>query len=248
MVVQRHFDEELRALKERLLTMGSLAERALNRAVAALVERDAGKGAEIREIERQVNAIEIEIDERAFTMLARRQPVASDMRFLVMAIKISSDIERISDLAVNIAQSTERLLEEPPLKRLVLTPVLAERVLRMFRESLDSFVRGDAELARRVIDSDAPVDALRDDLIRSLLTYMMEDPATISRAISVLLITQNLERVADHATNIAEEVIYMVEAREMRHGYHTGKIVGHGEPGERAAPPPPSPAAPERET
>ena len=236
MATSRHFDEELRTLKERLLQMGSLAEKALHRAVGALVERDEARLSDLADLERQVNALEIEVDDRAFTALVKRQPVASDLRFVVMSIKIAGDIERISDLAVNIARSTERLLAEPPLKKLVLTPMLTERVVAMLRESLDAFVRGDADLARAVIASDDGVDSMRDDMVRSLLTYMMEDPYTISRALTLVLIAQNLERVADHATNIAEEVVYMVEAREMRHGFHTGKIVGHGEP---LAPPPP---------
>jgi phosphate transport system protein len=222
--------------------MGSLAEKALHRAVEGASERDASKLEEIPEIERQVNGLEIEIDDRAFSLLVKRQPVASDLRFVVMSIRISSEIERISDLAVNIAQSAEYLLKEPALKPLVMTPVLAERVTAMLRKSLESFVRADAVLAREVIAADDAVDAMRDDQFRTLLTYMMEDPSTISRAMSHILIARNLERVGDHATNIAEEVVFMVEARDVRHGHGTGKIVGHGEappPTPAVAPPPP---------
>ena len=216
-MIHRHFDDELRWQKEQRLRMGSLAETALHRAVDALVKRDTTKLAEVHAIEREVNALEIEIDEEAMTLIARRQPMAADLRFLVMAIRIASEVERVSDQAVNIAQSTAKLLEEPPLKKLVVTPVMAERAMKMLRESLDAFVRGDIPLARLVIAEDDEVDSMRDDVFRSLITYMMEDPQTISRALSLLLISRNLERVADHATNIAEEVIYLVEAREMRH-------------------------------
>jgi len=222
-VIHRHFDDELRVLKERLLRMGSLAETALHRAVDALVKRDPSRLAEVHAVEREVNALEIEIDERATTLIARRQPLAGDLRFLVMAIKIASEVERVSDQAVNIAESTERLLNEPPLKRLVMTPLIAERSMRMLRDALDAFVRGDVPLARKVIDADDEVDALRDDIFRSLITYMMEDPQAISRGLSLILIARNLERVADHATNIAEEVIYLVEAREMRRAEEGGR-------------------------
>ena len=212
----RHFDEELRLLKERILRMGSLAETALHRAVEALVKREAAKLAEVHAIEAEVNDLEIEIDERAMELIARRQPMAQDLRFLVMAIKIAGEVERVSDQAVNIAQSTAKLLEEPPLKKLVLTPLMAERAMRMLREALDAFIRGDVALARSVLDKDNEVDALRDEVFRTMITYMMGDTAAVSRALSLILIARNLERVADHATNIAEEVIYMVEAREVR--------------------------------
>lgn len=216
MSMHRHFDDEQRLLKERLLRMGSLAEAALYRAVDAVVKRDPARLDEVHAIEREVNALEVEVTDRAMELIARRQPMAADLRFLVMAIKIAGEVERVSDQAVNIAQSAAKLLAEPPLKKLVTTPLLAERAMRMLRESLDAFVRGDVDLARRVLAEDDEVDALRDDVFRSLITYMMEDPATISRALSVILISRNLERVADHATNIAEEVIYLVEAKEVR--------------------------------
>ncbi len=215
--MHRHFDDEKRLLKERLLRMGTLAEKALHRAIEALVKRNESLLDEVHEVEKQVNELEIEIDDAAMTLIARRQPMADDLRFLIMAIKIAGEVERMSDQAVNIAQSTEKLLEEPPLMRIVVTPIMAEKALAMLRASLDSFIRGDVDLARRVLDDDAEVDALRDDAFRSMITYMMEDPTTISRALSLILISRNLERVADHATNIAEEVIYMIEAREVRH-------------------------------
>jgi phosphate transport system protein len=212
----RHFDDELRLLKERILRMGTLAETALHRAIDALVRRDAAKLAEVYEIEKEVNDLELEIDDRAMTLIALRQPMAADLRFLIMAIKIAGEVERVSDQAVNVAQSTEKLLEQPVLKKLLLTPIMSERSLGMLREALDSFIRSDAVLARKVLDEDEEVDALRDEVFRSMITYMMEDPQTISRCLSIILISRNLERVADHATNIAEDVIYMVEAQEVR--------------------------------
>jgi phosphate transport system protein len=214
--MNRHFDEELKLLKERLLTMGSKAEAALHRAVEALVTHDASPIAGIYALEHEVNALEVQIEKDALSLMARRQPVAADLRFLVMAIKIACEVERVCDQAVNVAQSTERLIAEPPIKRPATTPIIAEKAMKMVREALDAFVRGDVALARKVLAEDDEVDSLRDDVFRTMITYMMEDPTTISRAMSLILIARNLERVGDHATNIAEEVIFLVEAREVR--------------------------------
>ncbi len=214
--MHRHFDEELKLLKERLLTMGSLAERMLHRAVEALVTHDGATLPEVFSLEKEVNELEVQIEQDVLSLIARRQPVAADLRFLVMAIKIAGEVERCGDQAVNIAQTTQRLVSELPIKRLVMPPILAQKALKMLREALDAFVRGDANLARRVLAEDDEVDSLRDDVFRTMITYMMEDPTTISRALSLVLIARNLERVADHATNIAEEVIFLVEAREVR--------------------------------
>jgi phosphate transport system protein len=215
-MIHLHFDDELNLLKERLLRMGSLAERALHQAITALVQRDAAQLPPVFEIEHEVNGLEVEIEELVLALIARRQPLARDLRLLIMANKIAGEVERVSDQAVNVAQSTEKLLAEPPLKKIVTTPVMAERAMKMLRESLDAFVRGDPELARHVIEADDEVDAFRDNIFRTLITFMVEDPQTISRGLSQILISRNLERVADHATNIAEEVIYLVEGREVR--------------------------------
>lgn len=214
--MHRHFDEELKLLKERLLQMGSLAERALHRAVEALVRHDGATLPQVFEIEKDVNALEVTIEQEVLQLIARRQPVAMDLRFLIMAIKIAGEVERVCDQAVNIAQSTARLVAELPIKRPAVTPLMAEKAMKMLREALDAFVRGDVVLARRVMDEDDEVDSLRDDVFRTMITYMMEDPSTISRAMSLILIARNLERVADHATNIAEDVIFLIEAREIR--------------------------------
>jgi phosphate transport system protein len=214
--VHRHFDDELHLLKERVLDMGSRAEKALHKAVDALVRHDGSTIPQVFEIEKDVNDLEVGIEQDVLSLIARRQPVAQDLRFAIMAIKIAGEVERVCDQAVNIAQSTARLVAEPPIKRPGITPLMGEKAMKMLRESLDAFVRGDASLARRVLEADDEVDSLRDDVFRTMITYMMEDPTTISRGISLILIARNLERVADHATNIAEEVIFMVEAREVR--------------------------------
>ncbi len=214
--MHRVFDEELKLLKERLLDMGSLAERALHRAVEALVKHDGATLPQVFAIEKDVNAAEVAIEQDVLQLIARRQPVAADLRFLIMAIKIAGEVERVCDQAVNIAQSTTRLLSEPPIKRPAVTPLMGEKAMKMLREALDAFVRGDVVLARRVLAEDDEVDSLRDDVFRTMITYMMEDPTNISRAMSLILIARNLERVADHATNIAEDVIFLIEAREIR--------------------------------
>lgn len=214
--MHRHFDDELKLLKERLLDMGSRAERALHRAVDALVRHDGSGLGEVFELEKDVNDLEVEVEQDVLSLIARRQPVAADLRFAIMAIKIAGEVERVCDQAVNIAQSTQRLVAELPIKKPSITPLMAEKALKMLREALDAFVRGDVKLARQVLGEDDEVDSLRDDAFRTMITYMMEDPTTISRAMSLILIARNLERVADHATNIAEDVIFLIEAREIR--------------------------------
>ena len=214
--MHRHFDEELKLLKERLLPMGSLAERALHRAVEALVRHEGSALPQVFDLEKEVNAAEVAIEQDVLQLIARRQPVAADLRFLIMAIKIAGEVERVCDQAVNISQSTLRLIAEPPIKRPAVTPIMGEKAMKMLREALDAFVRGDVALARKVLEEDDEVDSLRDDVFRTMITYMMEDPTTISMAMSLILIARNLERVADHATNIAEDVIFLIEAREIR--------------------------------
>jgi phosphate transport system protein len=229
----RHFDDELKLLKERLLDMGSRAERALHKAVEALVRHDGATLETVFEIEKEVNELEVGIEQDVLSLIARRQPVAADLRFAIMAIKIAGEVERVCDQAVNIAQSTRRLVAEPPIKRPGITPLMGEKAMKMLREALDAFVRGDSKLARSVLDEDDEVDSLRDDVFRTMITYMMEDPTTISRAMSLILIARNLERVADHATNIAEEVIFMVEAREVRSEQEKGARMSNGNKEER---------------
>jgi phosphate transport system protein len=215
--MQRHFHEELEALKQTLLAMGGLVEDQIRRVMTALLERDSMLAQEVIDRDRQVNAYDVEVDEKCVELLALHQPAAGDLRFITTAMKIVTDLERIGDQAVNIAQRALDLNREPQLKPYIDLPRMAERAQRMVKESLDAFVARDTELARQVCGEDAAVDALKEQIFRELLTFMMGDTSTIPRAIRLILISRFLERVADHATNIAEMVIYMVESKMVRH-------------------------------
>jgi phosphate transport system protein len=215
--MQRHFHEELEALKQTLLAMGGLVEDQIRRAMRALVERDDALAQEVIDRDRQVNTYDVEVDEQCVNLLALHQPAAGDLRFITTAMKIVTDLERIGDQAVNIGQRVLELNREPQLKPYIDLPRMAEKAERMVKESLDAFVARDTELARQVCGKDEEVDALKEQIFRELLTFMMEDPRTIPRAIRVILISRFLERVADHATNIAEMVIYLVEGKMVRH-------------------------------
>jgi len=214
--MERHFEAHLHALRDRLLGMGSLAETMIHKGIKALVDRDAALVQAVLAHEEEMDLLCIEIDDRCFTQLALRQPMASDLRFLVGAIKINSDLERIGDQAVSIALRSRSLITQPQLKPLIDIPRMAGVVQWMVRKSLDAFVQRDPELARLVIDEDDEVDNLRDQVFRELLTYMVGDTATIPRAIDLILISRNLERIADHSTNIAEDVIYIVRGEDVR--------------------------------
>jgi phosphate transport system protein len=214
--MERHFEVELQALRSRLLTMGSLAETMIHQAVKALVDRDQALVQAVLAQEEEIDLLCIEIDDRCFTQIALHQPMASDLRFLVAGIKINSDLERIGDQAVSIALRARSLIGQPQLKPLIDIPRMADLVQWMVRKSLDAFVQQDPELARSVIDGDDDVDALRDQVFRELLTYMMGDPTTVPRALDLILVSRNLERIADHATNIAEDVIYIVRGEDVR--------------------------------
>jgi phosphate transport system protein len=183
----------------------------------ALVERDDALAQEVIDRDRQVNAYDVEVDEQCVNLLALHQPAAGDLRSITTAMKIVTDLERIGDQAVNIAQRVLELNRDPQLKPYIDLPRMAEKAQRMVKESLDAFVARDTELARQVCGKDAEVDALKEQIFRELLTFMMEDPRTIPRAIRVILISRFLERVADHATNIAEMVVYLVEGKMVRH-------------------------------
>jgi phosphate transport system protein len=215
--VQRHFHEELEGVKQTLLAMGGLVEDQIRRAMKALLERDDALAQEVIDRDRQVNTYDVEVDEQCVSLLALHQPAAGDLRFITTAMKIVTDLERIGDQAVNIAQRVLELNREPRLKPYIDLPRMAERAQRMVKESLDAFVARDTALARQVCGEDAEVDALKEQIFRELLTFMMEDPRTIPRAIRVILISRFLERVADHATNIAEMVVYLVEGKMVRH-------------------------------
>jgi phosphate transport system protein len=213
----RHFHEELEALKQTLLAMGGLVEDQIRRVMRALLERDDVMAQEVIERDRQVNTYDVEVDEQCVSLLALHQPAAGDLRFITTAMKIVTDLERIGDQAVNIAQRVLELNREPQLKPYIDLPRMAEKAQRMVKESLDAFVARDTALARQVCGEDAEVDALKEQIFRELLTFMMEDPRTIPRAIRVILISRFMERVADHATNMAEMVVYLVEGKMVRH-------------------------------
>ncbi len=207
----------MQALKSQLLTMGGLVENRIHRAVDSLIHRKEEEAQKVIDSDVEINNLQIEIDERCLKILATQTPVAVDLRFIAAAMKINSDLERMGDQAVNIAENTLKCLDKPPLKPFIDLPRMAALAQEMTRDSLDSFVRRDAELARDVLRRDDEVDDLKDQVFRELLTYMMADPGTIERALSLILISRNLERVGDHATNIAEDVIFMVEAKDVRH-------------------------------
>ena len=220
---RHHFEEELQALKTRLLNMGALVEERVHQATFALIERRPDAIDRVIAGDQDVNDLQIEIDDRCLKLLALQQPMASDLRLITAAMKINADLERIGDQAVNIAENAARILSHPPLKPLIDLPRMAEIAQRMTRDSLDAFVRRDPELARNILARDDEVDQLKDQVFRVLLTYMMADPATIERALGLILISRNLERIADHATNIAEDVIIVVEAKDVRHHHEERK-------------------------
>ncbi len=215
--MQRHFHEELESLKQTILAMGALVEDQIRRVMRALIDRDDTLARNVIERDRQVNAYDVEIDEKCVELLALHQPTAGDLRFITTAMKIVTDLERIGDQAVNIAQRVTELNLEPQLKPYIDLPRMAERAQAMVKESLDAFVARDTDLARRVCGEDGAVDALNHQIFRELLTFMMEDPKTIPRAIRLILISRFLERMADHATNISEMVIYLVDSKMVRH-------------------------------
>lgn len=220
--MERHLDQMLERIRQDLLRMGGLVEQMIERANQALVERDEAAIREVIERDLEVDRLEIELDDRCMQTLVRHQPTAIDLRFVVMVMKIVNDLERMGDSAVNIVQSVDRLNREPPLKPYIDLPELSRLVRDMVRRSLDSFVRRDAAEAWAVCQADDQVDDRYKQLFRELLTYMIEDPKTVSRCLHLLLICRNLERIADHATNVAEDVIYYVEGRDVRHAVARG--------------------------
>ena len=215
--MKKHYSEQLAGLREQVLRMGGLVEQMTRRVVQALVERDIGILPEVRSMETQVNQLHIEIDEACIELIALRQPAAVDLRFIAAAMKINTDMERIGDQAINITERAEVLLTVPPLKPLIDIPRMADIAQEMLKASLDAFVNGDDALAYATILKDDEVDQLKDQVFRELLTYMMADPSTIPRAMELILVSRHLERIGDHATNICEDVIFMVKGKDVRH-------------------------------
>ncbi len=213
----RHFHDELSHLKVRLLTMSGEAEAALGLAVEALLSRDASRAADVIANDRAIDAMEIEIEEQCVNLLALQQPMARDLRMVTSALKIANDLERVGDHAVNIAQSTQRLLQARPIAPEPELIEMARLAREMLSDALEAFIRGDAAGGREVCARDDKVDALHDSVFRILLTHMMEDPHTIGAGMDLFLVSRNLERVADLATNIGEDVVFLVEGKSIKH-------------------------------
>jgi phosphate transport system protein len=223
----RHFQDELQLLEARLLEMGGLAEERLGLAMRALVERDALLVHDVISGDAAINTLHIEIDDRCFKLLALHQPMAVDLRAIVAAVKINTDLERVGDLAVNIAEAMRRYLRHPwgtgldeTCSPMIDIPRMADIAQGMLRDALDAFVRRDTALAQAVLEADDALDALKTQVFRELLTYMLRDTHTIEPALDLILVSRHLERIGDHATNVAEDVIFMVSARDVRHASH----------------------------
>ena len=213
----RHFHDELSELKVMLLTMSGEAENALAASVQALLERDRDKAAAVIAGDAEIDTLEIEIEELVIKLLATQQPMARDLRLLAAAMKISNDLERVGDHAVNIAQSAERLIATRPIAPEPELVEMARQARTMLADALEAFVRGDAQAARAICRRDDSVDALHHSVFRILLTHMMEDPHIIGAGMDLFLVSRNLERVADLATNIAEDVVFLVEGKTIKH-------------------------------
>src|SRR2546426_9136218 len=214
----KNYEQQLRTLKEKLLLIGHKAETAIADATTALVKRQPSIAQRVIDEDDEVDGLEIEIDDLCLEILAREQPVASDLRFITTVMKIVGDIERIGDNGVNIARRALEILHEPELKPIIDIPVAARAAQRILKESLDAFVNSDAQLAKRVIEDNRYIDDVCEQMLRELLTYMFEDTRTISRAVRLMFVARNLERIGDHASNIAEMVIFLVEGQDIRHG------------------------------
>jgi phosphate transport system protein len=217
MVTETHFQKELEELKENLLKMATLVEEAINNAVQSLVKRDSELAQKAFEAEDKINAMDIAINTECLNLLALRQPMAVDLRFIASALKIITDLERMGDQAVNIAERAISLNREPQLKPYIDIPRMAEIAQSMVKDVLDAFVNRDSKLARSVCERDDLVDGLNDQVVRELLTYMTSNPKTIKSAMHLMIVSRCLERIADHATNIAEDVIFMVDALVIKH-------------------------------
>ncbi|MFH1074030.1 MAG: phosphate signaling complex protein PhoU [Candidatus Firestonebacteria bacterium] len=213
----KHFDDELAELKIKLLYMSGLVEEMVQYSIKALVERKEELTEEVFKREEEVNSLQVEIDDRSLKLIALYQPAAADLRFVTSAMKINSELERMGDQAVNIADASKELLKFPQLKKLIDIPMMSDIVKSMVKHCLDSFVRKDADLAREVLIRDNQVDGLKDQIFRELLTYMLSETKHIPVALELILISRHLERIGDHATNIAEDVIFMVKGADVRH-------------------------------
>ena len=214
--------DEIDQLKTRLLAMAGQAEEQVRSAVRALVEHDRDLAERVFLGDRAINALDLEIDERCFKLLALRQPVATDLRVIVSGVRINSDLERVGDFAVNIAEAALRYMEHPPVKPLIDIPRMADLAQGMLRDALNAYVALDTTLARAVIERDDVLDALKNQVFRELLSFIVGNPATTEPALDLILISRHLERIGDHATNIAEEVIFIASGQAVRHHVREG--------------------------
>ena len=212
-----HFREELEALQGRQLEMGGLAEERVRAAIQGLVTRDPTLFEKVLLGDEPINQLHIEVDNRCFRLLALHQPMATDLRAIVAAVKINTDLERVGDLAVNIAEAGTRYVSHPPVKKLIDIPQMGDIAQSMLRDALDAFVKRDTRLAHEVLNEDDRLDSLKTQVFRDLLTYMLKDQSTVEPALDLILVSRHLERIGDHATNIAEDVIFMVSALDVRH-------------------------------
>lgn len=215
--MERHFHEELRALNQKIATMGELVEGRTRDAVRALIERREDLAEAVATGDHEINELELDVDDLTLRLLALQHPVASDLRHVRSAIKVNTDLERIGDQAVNIAEASLRLIAMPPLRPIIDVGRLSEVAVAMLHDAMTAFLEQDVPRARAVLARDDEADAIRDTIFRVLLTHMMADPGTVERALGLILVSRALERVADHATNIAEDLIFVVEGRVIRH-------------------------------
>jgi phosphate transport system protein len=215
--IMRHFEQELEELKGKLLEMSALVEAAVQRSVAAVAQKDRSAAEQVFRDEARINQLEMEIDEFAINLLATQQPLAADLRLVVAALKINTDLERMGDLSVSIAERAVSLLSEPMIKPMVDIRHMSSLVESMVRKSLDAFVANDADMARSVLASDDAVDSLRTASYHELVSFMEKDPRNIPQALDLIGITRSLERIADHSTNIAEDVLFLVKGIDVRH-------------------------------
>jgi phosphate transport system protein len=221
-MVESPLDHDLEELKKLLLTMAGEVERQLGLAIRSLVERDSKLAEEVIAGDAVIDQREVEVDHRVIELIVRARPMARDLRLVMTAIKIAPDLERVADHAVTIARQALELNRLPPLKAFITIPRMADQAASMVRDAIGAFVQGDSQLARLVIERDDDVDWEQEQIFRELLTYMMEDPKTIRRALALLLVSRSLERIADQGTNIAEQVVYLVEAEDIRHRHSEG--------------------------
>jgi len=221
----RHFHEQLQDLLQKIVMMGTITESMIQSAVSGLVKRNDALFADVFNREKEVNRLQVEVDDRAVKLTALQQPMAQDVRFLFMASRIGGELERIADQAINIVQNSKHVLDGPPVRTLVELPIMADLAQKMVRDSLSAMIQRDVAVAAVVLEEEKKVDAFRNQIFSTMLDWMKRDTTTIDQSLSLILIARNLERIGDHATNVAEEVIYWIQGRDVRHSKGTAKAI-----------------------